>query len=51
MENREVLTLLPKKRSGILRLVFSRIGLVACLLAVEAFFDNGGVYLRTTEEK
>ena len=23
----------------------------ACLLAVEAFFDNGGVYLRTTEEK
>ena len=34
-ENREVLTLLPKKRSGILRLVFSRIGLVACLLVVE----------------
>ena len=35
MENREILTLLPHRRKGLLRLVFSRVGLVAVLLVIE----------------
>ena len=35
MENREILTLMPRKRKGLLRLVFSRVGLVAVLLVME----------------
>ena len=35
MENREILTLMPRKRKGLLRLVFSRVGLVAVLLVIE----------------
>ena len=35
MENREILTLLPHRRKGLLWLVFSRVGLVAVLLVIE----------------
>lgn len=35
MDSREILTLLPKKRKGFLKLIFSRIGFVALLLVME----------------
>ena len=35
MDNSEILTLLPKKKKGLLRLIFSRIGLIVLLLIIE----------------
>jgi len=44
MERNEILNLIPKRRKGILRLIFSRIGLAAVLLLIEALIILSAYY-------